>query len=226
MRRTLYALFLALLVGLAAPSAAKADPIEFTLQGVNDPSLSASVLMTYNASLGQLSLDITNTSASYDPRLTGFAFNLPLQVLGISSFSSSLGGWSYSYDRNDIDTPGQFGLYDAAGLTGPNFNGGSPNLGIAIGSSASFLFRFSGLFLNTLNEDSFASLTSYDAVGGPNESEQSFIARFQRVGSNGNGSDVAIPTQVNRVPEPSSLLLSGIGFLGLAMRRRLSPRKS
>ena len=226
MRKTLFAAVLSLAIALASARPANADPIQLNLQGVNDTSLSATVVMTYNAALGQLSLNITNTSANYDPRLTGFGFNLPVGVLGISSFSSSVGGWSYSYDPNDIDTPGQFGFYDAAGLTGSNLNGGSPNLGLAIGGSASFAFRFSGVGLNTLNEDSFAFLTSYDPIGGANESEQSFVARFQRVGSDGSGSDVAIPTELHRVPEPSTLLLSGLAALGLAVQRRRLPGKS
>jgi hypothetical protein len=225
MRKLLVVCALVLAAGVAKP--ASADPLLLTLRGVADPSLSADVLLTYNAQLGQLSLGITNTSADDDPALTGFAFNLPSSITGISSFTSTPAGWSYEYDRNDINTPGQFGFFDAAGLTGPNFNGGSPNLGIPIGSTFFFTFRFTGSNLGGLNEQSFANLLSYDPAGGPNESEQRFIARFQRVGSGGQGSDVAIPTSVRQVPEPSVLLLSGLGFLGLGahLRRRLTPRK-
>jgi hypothetical protein len=225
MRKHLLVCALILAAGAATP--AGADPLLLTVRGVNDPSLSANILLTYNAQLGQLSLSITNTSANYDPRLTGFAFNLPSAITGISSFTSTPAGWSYDYDRNDINTPGQFGFFDAAGLTGPNFNGGSPNLGIPIGSTFLFNFRFTGSNLGNLTETSFTNLLSYDPAGGPNESDQSFIARFQRVGAGGGGSDVAIPTSVRQVPEPSVLLLSGIGFLGLGahLRRRLTPRK-
>ncbi len=192
-----------------------------------DPSLSADGLLTYNAQLGQLSLSITNTSANYDPRLTGFAFNLPGSITGISSFSSTPDGWSYDFDRDDIDTPGQFGLFDTAGLTASNLNGGSPNLGIPIGSTFLFSFSFAGSNLGSLTETSFTNLLSYDPDGGANESDQSFIARFQRVGSTGSDSDVAITSSVRQVPEPSVLLLSGIGFLGLGahLRRRLGPKK-
>jgi hypothetical protein len=220
MRKFLFASALILALGVAAPRPASADPIELTLQGVSDHTLSANVLLAYNPLLGQLSLNITNTSANYDPRLTSFAFNLPTAISGISSFSSTPTGWSYVLDRNDINTPGQFGFYDAAGLTGPNFNGGSPNLGIPIGSTFSFLFTFTGSNLGNLNESSFVNLRSYDPAGGPNESEQAFIARFQRVGAGGGGSDVAIPTDIHQVPEPATLLFSGIGLLGLASRLR------
>jgi len=217
------ALFLA---GVVTPAPAGADPLLLTLRGVNDPSLGADILLTYDAQLGQLSLSVTNTSANYDPRLTGFAFNLPGSITGISSFSSTPAGWSYDFDPDDIDTPGQFGLFDTAALTGATFNGGSPTLGIPIGSTFLFSFRFAGSNLGSLTETSFTNLLSYDADGGPNESEQSFIARFQRVGATGSDGDVAITTSVRQVPEPSVLLLSGLGFLGLGahLRRRPAPK--
>ena len=98
----------------------------FTLEGETFNDLSASVLFSYSGltdTTGRVDVSVTNTSSTWllpdDPRLTGFAFNLPAApaVTGISGFSSSLSGWTSSYDRNDIDTPGQFGFYDAAGLT-------------------------------------------------------------------------------------------------------------
>jgi PEP-CTERM motif len=225
MRKLLFASALAIAFGVASPKSAAADPITLTLQGVNDSTLTANVLLTYNASLGQLSLAITNTSANYDPRLTGFAFNLPSEVTGISSFTSTPSGWGYSFDRDAIDTPGQFGFYDAAGLTGSDLNGGFPNLGIPIGSTYSFVFTFTGSGLGSLTETSFVTLAD-DPSGQPDENEQTFIARFQRVGADGEGSDVAIPTTVTSVPEPTTLMLSGLGFLGLAsgLRRRNQPK--
>jgi hypothetical protein len=225
MRKLLLASCLVLAVAIAAPKTASAAPILLNLQGVSDPTLRAEVVLAYDPLLGQLSLDIMNTSANYDPRLTGFAFNLPSAISGIGSFTSTPAGWTYTYDRNDVNTPGNFGLYDAAGLTGPNFNGGSPNLGIPIGSTFSFLFRFTGSGLGSLNELSFVNLLSYDAPGGPNESEQTFIARFQRVGPTGSGSDVAIPRSISQVPEPGTLLLGGLGFLGVALRRKTAAKR-
>jgi hypothetical protein len=220
MRKLLFASAFLMAVVVAAPRSAAADPILLSLQGVNDSSLTASVLLTYNPAAGQLSLEVTNTSTGGDPRLTGFGFNLPSLITGVTSFTSTPTGWAYSYDPNSIDTPGQFGFYDAAGLTGSSFNGGSPNAGIPIGSTFNFSFVFAGSGLNTLTESSFVSLLAYDPPGNPDENEQSFIARFQRTGPNGEGSDVAIPTTTTSVPEPTTLLLSGLGFLGLASRIR------
>lgn len=226
MRRLLFASTLFLAIGLAAPKPVSADPLLLALQGVNDPTLSAGVLLTYDPVLGQLSLSISNTSDNYDPRLTGFAFNLPTAITGVASFTSTPAGWNYTLDRDDVDTPGQFGLYDLAGQTGANFNGGSPNLGIPIGSTFGFIFTFTGNNLGSLTEQSFVNLLSFDPAGNPNESEQTFIARFQRVGLDGGGSDVAIPTGVQQVPEPSTLLLGGLGLLGLATRSRKFAPKS
>jgi PEP-CTERM motif len=218
----------AALIGSA--TSASADPMLFTLEGETFNDLSASVLFSYTGltdGSGRIDISVTNTSSAFDPRLTGFAFNLPgaPTVTGISGFTSSLSGWESSYDPNDINTPGQFGFYDAAALTGPDFNGGSPNAGIARGVTGNFSFTLAGSGMLGLTESSFLSLLAFDPLGAPNESEQYFIGRFQQVGLLGESSDVAIPTgppttPPSDVPEPTTLLLSGLGVLGLTAVRR------
>lgn len=214
-------LLLGVMLVMGMATASWALPVTFDLVGVGDANNQASVLFAYDPSIATVSLDISNTSGAFDPRLTSFAFNAPAQVTGASFDGPS--GWSFSYDPNDIDTPGQFALFDVAGLTGPNFNGGSPNFGIPPGSTYSFSFALTGTGLSALTEMSFLSLLSFDAPQGPDESEQYFIARFQGTGANGQGSDVAIPTGAPEpVPEPGTILLLGSGFVGLAIygRRR------
>lgn len=207
-------------------TSASAAPMLFELQGEQYGDLGASVLFTYTGLsylTGRVDVSVTNTSTAYEPRLTGFAFNLPGTVLALTGFNSSLGGWTRSYDRNDINTPGQFGYYDIAGLTGSNFNGGSPNYGIARTVTANFSFSLLGIGMMGLSESSFLNLLSSDP-GSPNEDRQYFIARFQRVGERGGLSDVATPggpatPPTTSVAEPTTLMLAGLGLLGLAALR-------
>jgi hypothetical protein len=219
-------LAVAALIGTA--TTANAAPMLFNLEGEHYGELGAQVLFTYTGTsilTGRVDVQVTNTSTAYDPRLTGFAFNLPGTVLAVTNFTSSLTGWAAEYDRNDIDTPGQFGFYDVAGLTGSGLNGGSPNFGIARTVTANFSFNLLGIGMMGLTESSFLNLLSNDP-GRPNEDTQYFIARFQRVGPGGGLSDVATPDgppttpPTRSVPEPTTLMLSGLGMLGLATVRR------
>lgn len=207
----------ALIIGSAA--SAGAAPVLFTLQGAESDDVSASVLFSYvglTESTGRVDVTVTNTSGAYDPRLTAIAFNLPESVSGIGGFTSSLSRWRATYAPDDINTPGRFGSFDAAALTGPNFAGGSPRKGLAPNASASFAFAVVGAGMLGLDESAFLGA----AASGAGEGAPVFAARFQQVGLQGDRSDVASSTAA--VSEPTTLLLSGIGLLVLGtVGRRL-----
>lgn len=219
-------LLITLLV-IAGNSLAHAGPMIFDVVGVGDANNSASVTFAYDGSTATVILDIENTSGLFDPRVTAFAFNAPADVTGISSFVGP-SGWSGVFDANDIDTPGQFGFYDMAGITGPNFNGGSPNDGIPLGSTFHFEIVLAGSGLAALTEMSFLSQYADDPAGPPDHNEQYFITRFQRTGSRGQDSDVAIPNgdpnPPVQTPEPASVLLLLAGVSAMAASRKRQKR--
>jgi hypothetical protein len=208
----LLAVLLAFMVFIVAPAGATT----VYLYGVNYPSdISATVEFNYvndNPTTGHIDLDVSNTS-SITSSLTGFAFNSPSAVTGASPISSP-DGWSVVFNPNDINSPGNFGYFDIADITGPNLPGGKPANGIWDGDSASFIIGLTGTGMGGLNDMSFLSLLSDLNNSG---TAVNFIARFQALP--GGGSDVAV------VPIPPTVLLMGSGLLGLGLlgwRRRKS----
>lgn len=206
---------------LAVP--AMAAPMTFNVGGVEDWNNQAVVKFTYDASMSKVLLDIKNTSPLYDPRITAFAFNVPTNVTGVQSFSGPT-HWSSLFNPNQINTPGQFGFFDVAGVTGNNFVGGNPNFGIPRNSTFHFELVLKGKGLDTLTEQSFLGLLSHDPQGNPVEDTQFFALKFQRTGPRGRDSDVGIPYLPERptVPEPATLFLLGsaASVLGLRARRK------
>ncbi len=141
-------------------------------------------------------------------------------VSGISDFVGPT-EWSGLFKRDSINTPGQFGLFDIAGITGMDLGGGNPNVEIPRGlTPSSFEFTLFGPSLNLPDTSSFLDLFSFEQEG-----PQFFIARFQRTGADQQRSDLAIPGEASPppvFPEPGTLLLTGSGLVGLGagVRRR------
>lgn len=201
-------------------SPTNAQAVTFNVAGVNNPLNTALVDFIYDG-IDKLTIEIKNTSTSGpDPRITGFVFNAPSAVSGISLFSASGtaddSDWDDSFDRDKINTPGSFGEFDIAGITGPNLNGGTPNSGIVKNTAATFMFSLLGTGLDLLDEGSFLNLFS---SGKGNFIQQAFGIRFQRTDLDKQGSDIGF---VTTVPLPAALPLMGAGFavLGFVGWRR------
>lgn len=216
-------------VGLLAAATQPASAVTFGIAGLSDPvNNTATVDFDYDASAGKITVGITNTADGDDPRITGFAFNVPDSVTGVSSFmadgTENDGAWSSLFASDDVDTPMNLGFFDLAGRSNDNgnsgINGGSPNAGIDNGETATFMFVLSGEILGSLTADSFLSLLS--APGNGQSSLYSFAVRFQRTGEDGEGSDVGVPGDTSEVPIPASLplFLAALGGIGLLARRR------
>ena len=202
---TLTALFL-LNVGIA-----KADTVQI-VGNANGSLATATVTCSFNSQTNTFTFTITNTSP-FDARITGIGFDLPpagnASGSGLNGFSgANVAG--FTFGDGDLGNVPQFNsaVLDFGWTTGPsgNFNGGSPNAGIAPGNSLTF--------------------TVTGPFAGFNEAQicNSILVRFQQVGANGDGSDVGTPG--TPVPEPTSMLLLGTGFIGVmgVVKRRLRTR--
>jgi len=219
--------FITLLVfalGAILPVSAAASTI--TLAGVGSGAYSTgTAVVEFNAQTNTLTFTLTNTSAITQPGSTSTITGIGFDLMPIGNASSSaLNGFSGSQAPSLSSTftfgDGALGnvpqgfnsvVLDFGFLTGPNFTGGQTSLGLLPGESASFVVSGAG----------FAGFTESGIAN-------SMFVRFQSVpeitGSTGDvGTVGATP-----VPEPSSVVLLGLGIAGMAgvVRRRIRENRT
>jgi hypothetical protein len=219
--------FITLLVfalGAILPASAAASTI--TLAGVGSGAYSTgTAVVEFNAQTNTLTFTLTNTSAITQPGSTSTITGVGFDLLPIGNASSSgLNGFT-GLQAPSLSSTFTFGdgalgnvpqgfnsvVLDFGFLTGPNFTGGQTSLGLLPGESASFV----------VSAAAFAGFTESGIAN-------SMFVRFQNVpeitGSTGDvGTVGATP-----VPEPSSVVLLGLGIAGMAgvVRRRMRANRA
>ncbi|MEJ7578525.1 MAG: cistern family PEP-CTERM protein [Pyrinomonadaceae bacterium] len=208
-RKYIYTSLTFIAICLASAVTTRADSV---IVGNANGALATAI--TSNVSLvgNTFTFTLTNTSP-FDARITGVGFDLPpignASSSGLNGFSGSSNNANFAFSDADLGNVPQFNtaVLDFGFTTGNsgNFNGGSPNNGLAPGQSATFTVT-----------GPFGNLTAAQI-------EASIFVRFQRVGLDGEGSDVGRPVGTpppTAVPEPATMILLGTGLAGIAAKVR------
>lgn len=177
-------------------------------EGPNSKGLFYSTV-TYSyvsGSTATVSVDLSNTTLPANGGyITGLAVNMQSGVTGMSFVSCT----NANFLAVSAFTAPPFGSFTAGGALGANWiGGGSPNGGIAVGSSAIFTFNITG-------SSAVLAAMSAESVFGPNSDGNAMAVRFR--GGVGDWSDKVLGCAT---PAPGAVALLGVVGLLSARRRR------
>lgn len=206
-------LVIAALLFLGIGTAAKADTV-FIVGNTHPTLATATVTCSFNAQTNTFTFTITNTSP-FDARITSIGFDLPptgnASASGLNGFTGNVvfqpAGVNFTFSDGDLGNVNQFddAVLDFGFLTGNNFSGGDPNEGLPPGIDPGDEATF------TVSGAAFAGFTEEQICN-------AIFVRFQRVGEDGELSDVGVPGEP--IPEPATMLLLGTGLVGVAAKIR------
>ncbi len=157
------------------------------------------------AAVGELTITLTNdTPIGVGGRLTAIAFRFDT----VDPFASTLllSSTVAAMTNTGSVNAAPFGTFMGGAGTGGQFEGGgSPSNGLAIGASATFVWRINASDAGSLDEFSFLDATNAPGIA----------ARFR--GLTGGGSD-KVPGYA--IPAPAPIALAGFAGLIATRRRR------